>query len=181
MRLSNMEKKQIDAQAATLLSNYGYSTERDDYVNIVDFVQKLGYTVGNAQLDDSEDGFLAIQASDIAKDGNGTSNDKIIGVNAKRSFDWKRFIIAHEFAHSNLHYKAGNPTYLHRENTKGKSSEENDADYFAAALLMPKESFRRLYNQFKKSGLNETATCLQLAAIFKVPFDSVVRRVEEVA
>lgn len=180
MGLNYMDKKQIEAQATALLKEYGYVFQKDDYVDIVKFVQYLGFIVGNAQLDDSEDGFLAIQASNMAKNGNGTSNDKVIGVNSQRSLEWKRFIIAHEFAHSVLHYKTGE-IYLHRENKKGKGNEENDADYFAAALLMPKESFQRLYNQFREEGLNETAICLQLASIFKVPFDSVPRRINEVS
>lgn len=179
MRLSYMEKKQIDAQVAALLEEYGYNLGEDDYVNIVDFVQHLGFVVGNAKLDDEEDGFLAIQTSEMAKNGEGMSNDKIIGVNSRRSLDWKRFIIAHEFAHSVLHYKTGE-IYLHRESKKGKDAEENEADYFAAALLMPEKSFVRLYNKFKNDGLSDTAIYLQLASIFKVPFDSVPRRVNEV-
>lgn len=179
MGLNYMEKNQIETQVATLLEGYGYDPKKDDYVNIVDFVQHFGFVVGNAQLDDSEDGFLAIQTSDMAKDGEGMSNDKIIGVNAKRSLDWKRFIIAHEFAHFVLHYKTGE-IYLHRENKKGKDHEENDADYFAAALLMPKESFKRLYGKFKSDGFNDIVICSQLVSIFKVPFDSVTRRISEV-
>lgn len=174
-----MDKKQIETQVTVLLKEYGYVFEKDDYVDIVDFVQHFGFIVGNAKLDDHEDGFLAIQTSDMAKNGNELANDKIIGVNAKRSLDWKRFIIAHEFAHSVLHYKVGE-IYLHRENKKGKDEEENDADYFAAALLMPEESFKRLYRQFKEAGSNETAICLQLSTIFKVPLDSVSRRISEV-
>lgn len=175
-----MDKNQIETQATALLTGYGYRPDRDDYVNIVGFVRHFGFVVGNAKLDDTEDGFLAIQTSAMAKDGNdGMSNDKIIGVNAKRSLEWKRFIIAHEFAHSVLHYKTGE-VYLHRENKKGKAQEENDADYFAAALLMPKESFKRLFDLLDKAGLNKTAICLQLATIFKVPLDSVSRRIDEV-
>jgi len=124
-----MEKNKIETQVTTLLKEYGYLFDKDDYVDIVDFVQHFGFIVGNAQLCDGEDGFLAIQASNMAKDEADISNDKIIGVNSKRSLDWKRFIIAHEFAHSVLHYKTGE-IYLHRENKKGKDDEENDADYF---------------------------------------------------
>lgn len=175
-----MEKKhEISKQVTTLLTEYGYNFEKDDYVNIIDFVHTLGFVVGNAKLDDKEDGFLLIQPSEIMKNVNGLSNDKIIGVNEKRSLEWKRFIIAHEFAHSVLHYKAGK-TYLHRENKKGKGDDENEADYFAAALLMPEKSFSRVYSQLQKNGLNQNAICMQLAAIFKVPFDSASRRIEEV-
>ena len=178
-KLSIMEKRMIERQVTALLEEYGYDFAKDDYVDIVDFVQQLGFSVGNAKLADSEDGFLAIQSSDVAKNNIGEFGDKIIGVNSARSFDWKRFIIAHEFGHSILHYKTGE-VYLHRENKKGKDSEENDADYFAAALLMPKASFRRLYRHLESAGLNTTAICLKLASIFKVPLDSVTRRVNEV-
>lgn len=165
----------MEMQVRALLQVYGYQPEKDDYVDIMNFVQTLGFTVGNVKLNDAEDGFLAIQHSDKAKN----TDDRIIGVNDNRSLVWKRFIIAHEFAHFVLHYKSGE-AYLHRENKKGKDDEENAADYFAAALLMPKESFARLYKQFEDSGLNKNAICLQLASIFKVPLDSVVRRVDEV-
>lgn len=175
-----MDKKKIEAQVTALLKEYGYEFDKDDYVNIVEFVQRLGFVVGNAQLDDAEDGFLAIQASSMAKNKNGVSSDKIIGVNSKRSLEWKRFIIAHEFAHSVLHYNNTGTIYLRRENKKGKDSEENEADYFAAALLMPEKAFKRLYNQFNQNALSKTAICLQLSAIFKVPFDSVSRRIDEV-
>ena len=174
-----MEENQIERQVTTLLGEYGYDPDKNDYVNIVDFVQHLGFVVGNAKLDDSEDGFLAIQTSDMSKERYGILNDKMIGVNAKRSLDWKRFIIAHEFAHSVLHYKTG-ALYLRRENKKGRNDEENDADYFAAALLMPKKSFKRLYTKFKNDGLNDSAINLHLASIFKVPLDSVPRRIREV-
>ena len=174
-----MDIRRIETQVTSLLREYGYVFEKDDYVDIVDFVQNRGFIVGNAQLDDTDDGFLAIQSSSMAKNGTHIANDKIIGVNSKRSLAWKRFIIAHEFAHSVLHYQAGE-IYLHRENKKGKDEEENAADYFAAALLMPKESFMRLYEKLKNEGLNQTAICLQLASIYKVPFDSVSRRISEV-
>lgn len=45
---------------------------------------------------------------------------------------------------------------------------------------MPKESFKRVYDQFKNSGLNRNATCLQLTFIFKVPLESASRRIDVV-
>lgn len=174
-----MDKRAIETQVSALLKAYGYVPDKNSYVDIVDFVRKWGFVVGNAKLDDQEDGFLVIHASKTAQNDKDTPNDKIIGVNANRSLNWKRFIIAHEFAHSILHYKAGE-IYLHRENKKGKDNEENEADYFAAAVLMPEDSFRRIYTQLEENGLNKAAACLQLATIFKVPLDSVFRRVDEV-
>lgn len=167
-----MEKKVIEGKVAELLYQYGYRQDKDNYVDIVDFVQKKGFSVGNALLPDSEDGFLAIQP-------NGNTNEKIIGVNAGRPIEFKRFIIAHEFAHSVLHYKDGQ-VFLHRENKKGKDDEENDADYFAAALLMPFQSFKRVYEQLKVAELSDKTICLNLAVTYGVPCESVARRIEEI-
>lgn len=175
MSTINLKRKsEIEEQVTGLLKEYGYSFEKNDYVNIVNFVKNLGFVVGNAELADNEDGFLMIRPQN-----KNTEEDKIIGVNVDRTFEWKRFIIAHELGHSILHCLAGKP-YFHRENIKGKDESENEADYFAAALLMPKDSFKRLYNQLKNEGLNDTAVSMKLASVFKVPSESVCRRMGEV-
>lgn len=169
-----MEKSDIEKNAEIMLERYGYSQSSDNYLDIVDFVRKLGFSVGNAELEENDDGFLIVQPNGI--DG---LNDRIIGVNSKRSYEFKRFIIAHEFAHFILHYSGGS-AYLHRENKKGKNEEENEADFFAATLLMPKESFLREYNNLKESGLENNAIGVQLASIYKVPLESALRRISEV-
>ena len=97
MGLNFMEKKVIEEKVTSLLSQHGYNPKSDNYVDIVDLVKKEGFSVGNALLSDSDDGFLAIRPTE-------SNYDKIIGVNANRSIELKRFIIAHEFAHSVLHY-----------------------------------------------------------------------------
>lgn len=173
-----MEKVAIENKVSALLEQYGYSFDHDTDVNIVDFTRKLGFIVGNAELSDNEDGFLAIQPHPSEKNvGSGTR--KIIGVNANRPLDLKRFIIAHEFAHWVLHYQDGQ-VFLHRENKKGKNSEENDADYFAAALLMPMASFSRVYSELKSKDLSRSVICSQLASKFKTPEESVSRRIDEI-
>lgn len=175
MELNYMEKKNIEEKITDLLSQYGYNLISDDHIDIVNFVKKNGFSVGNALLPDSEDGFLAIRPDSKAKD----NVEKIIGVNVNRSLELKRFIVAHEFAHSVLHYR-DEQIFLHRENKKGKDGEENDADYFAAALLMPQKSFKRTYQQYKNEGLSDNLIYLKLAAIYKTPLESVLRRISEV-
>lgn len=176
-RVNDMNKKEIENIVSVLLEQYGYDEEKDDYLDIVAFTRSLGFNVINAEQPEEEDGFIVIRP-DPTQDDDGFG-DKIIVVNDKRSFEWKRFIIAHEFAHSMLHYQVGS-LYLHRENKKGKSAEENEADYFAAALLMPRISFARNYKRLQKKGLPENPLLFQLASIYKVPFESVSRRVNEV-
>ena len=178
MELDYMEKVAIENKVSTLLAQYGYSFDHDTDVDIVDFTRRLGFIVGNAELPDNEDGFLAIQPQDPEKNGDVVTR-KIIGVNVKRPLDLKRFIIAHEFAHWVLHYQDGQ-VFLHRENKKGKNNEENDADYFAAALLMPKASFTRVYSELKSQNLSKSVICSQLASTFKAPLESISRRIDEI-
>ena len=166
--INSSERLKIENDVDSLLKQSGYSEDTDSYVDIVDFAHHYGFDVVNADLDEKDDGFIAI-----------TSNLKLIAVNSKSSLEWKRFVIAHEFAHSILHYKQGDSAYLHRENVKGKNEAENEADYFAAALLMPKNSFRKEYEKLKNMNLSENTICMQLSSIFKVPLESVSRRILE--
>lgn len=174
MELSFMKKREIEARVTDLLTQYGYVSERDTYLDVVDFAQKRGFVVGNAELPEGEDGFLAIQPGTFKKDGT-----KIIGVNVNRSLEWKRFIIAHELAHSVLHYREGE-IYLHRESRKGKNSDENDADYFAAALLMPEGSFSRMHRSLNDGSRDRSTICSELSKIYRVPFESASRRIDEI-
>lgn len=162
-------RTRIDTDVPSFLNQFKYIDGTDSYVDIVDFVHQHGFTVVNADLGEKDDGFIAI-----------TSDFKLIAVNAKRSLEWKRFIIAHEFGHYVLHpVKGKDYLYRKRENVKGKNETENAADYFAAALLMPVKSFREEYKKLKKKNLSENAICMQLSSIFKVPLESVARRIQE--
>lgn len=174
---ANIDKNVIEKWASTLLDNYGYSQEKDDYVNIIDFVKKLGFIVGNAWMSDDEDGFLIVYPEGSLCDAPYLPNDKIIGVNETRTLNFKRFVIAYEFAHYVLHYKMGE-IYSHFESRKEKSPLENETDYFAASLLMPRGSFKRLYKNLNDKGLNRNLICLQLSSIFKVPAESVSKRID---
>lgn len=176
-KVNDMKKSEIEKLVSGLLKQYGYNEKEDDYLDIVTFTRSLGFNVGNAKLDANEDGFIMIRPSSAEREDD--LGDKVIAVNRDRTFDWKRFIIAHEFAHSVLHYKVGD-LYLHRENKKGKNETENDADYFAAALLMPRISFSRKCEELKKTGLSGNALSMQLASTYKVPLESASRRIHEV-
>lgn len=180
MELSFEEKQFIERQVNSFLEQYGYFPETDTYVDIVNLVKKFGFVVGNTELDPLEDGFIIIQShkGDSLVQRSFNSN-KVIGVNSNRSLDWKRFIIAHEFAHSVLHYN-GEDIFLHRESKKGRNNQENAADYFAAALLMPKDSFIRVYRNLVNFDYSPNTICYRLAAIYKVPYDSARRRIDEI-
>ena len=174
MGLTSMEKSLIDKKVNALLRQYGYKPRRERTIDdIVVFVKRFGFIVLNADLDESEDGFL------LARPGEAP----VIGVNSRRSLDRCRFIVAHEFAHYNLHYDGDvehNKHYWHRENKKGKTEEEQDADYFAAALLMPEKRFKRDCKRLKRNKLDQMTVSLILSDEYQVPLESAYRRISEV-
>lgn len=178
MELSAMEKREIEKKVEQLLVDYGYYQEEGGYFDIVRFARSHGFFVGIGSLEDSEDGYLIMQPNSAGTIRDNGYGEKVIVVNKDRPAPYNRFVVAHELGHSFLHYK-GEKVYLHREHRKGKSEEENDADYFAAALLMPREAFRRSYQKLADRGVPVKDRHIRLAAEYRVPVESARRRIEE--
>lgn len=175
--LNDMEKTVIEQKTEELLKQVNYT---DGEVDVIAVAKSLGFVVGNAVLEDDMDGFVIVQAgkNEILK----IKTDKLIGVNSSRDLGFKRFIIAHEIAHYILHYSSEsvNGMYAHRDHRKGRSDKENDADYFAANLLMPKDAFKKKYNELKDKELQLNDMLLLLASYFSVPLESAKRRIQEI-
>ena len=72
-----------------------------------------------------------------------------------------------------------NGMYAHREHKKGKNEIENEADFFAANLLMPRKKFKNKYNELKKKDLSTDEIILLLADKFTVTQLMTKRRFEE--
>ena len=137
--LKSMQKADLEQKATALLQQYGYDFAIDDYINIVDFARKYGFTLVKARLSSNKDGFLAIRSG---------VPGKIIGVNARRSVEEKRFIIARGFARAELQY-TDKKIVLHREHRLAADEKDCNVSYLAGALLMPAESLKRMYLQLK--------------------------------
>lgn len=125
------------------------------------------------------DGFIIVQ--DDAKEILGIETNKLIGVNSTRNLEWKRFTIAHELAHYVLHCpeQKSKGMYAHRDHRKGKGLTENEADFFAANLLMPRKKFTDKFNEFKDKALEKEDIILLLAKRFVVTPIMVERRFKE--
>lgn len=165
--LSKMEKREIERKAKEVLIEFGYNPEKDDYVDAVRLAKSVGFKVGESdKLSDDEDGFIVVSPDESLR---------VIGINHFRNFAEKRFIVIHELAHYFLHKETLKKQVMLREHKKGKNTKENDADYFAACVLMPSESFCR---QAKKYSSEERVE--RLERMFLVPTESVVRRLSEV-
>ena len=180
--MNRMQKTKIEENSMECLQEQlkDYSGE----IDVVDLAGKMGFQVGLAVMSDNEDGFIIIDdTTDSIQKMTGIKTDKLIGVNAKRNLQEKRFIIAHELGHYRLHYKdeVSDGMYAHRENRKGKDDKENEADFFAACLLMPQEIFKEKYMNWKAKDLAEDDIITLLQKHFNVPKESVERRITEVA
>lgn len=173
-----MNKTSIEEKALQTMEKAGYE-DNEDAIDVIEIAKQLGFEVGNAVLNDDIDGFILVEEgkSEIL----GIRTDKLIGVNSTRSLAWKRFIIAHEIAHYILQYskQKNNGMFAHRDHRKGKNEKENEADFFAANLLMPREKFKKKFIEFKEKGLSLDEIVVLLADKFAVTQLMAERRIGE--
>lgn len=174
-RLNIMEKHIIEQRADRVLEAYGYIDGDNHcvYVDSVRLARFFGFEVReSSELSATEDGYITVSED---------ATERNIIVNDNRSIETKRFIITHELAHFLLHYQKNGKFFKHRENVKGKNSEENDADYFAACLLMPKKNFESQYNLLRKNkDFSYERIINELQLKFGTPRESIERRINEV-
>lgn len=173
-----MEKIEIETKVTEILQKNPYAI-KDTFVDVLKLAQGLDFVVGNAKLQQNEDGFIIVDPS--RNELFGYKTQKVIGVNSSRDFPTKRFIIAHELGHFVFNAKEGK-LFANREhkNIKGRSEKENKIDYFAACLLMPKDLFVNKVKELKESGYKDNKLIEILSDMFIVPVESARRRIEEV-
>ena len=173
-----MEKTRIEQKANEILNQYNIDAENG--VDIVELCKRIGFSIFLINnMKETDDGFIIVNNDVDALPGFETN--KIIAINAKRSYEEKRFIIAHELGHYVLR-RQGQNIIASRENRHGRSSDENDVDFFAACVLMPKDSFVARYNEYKSAKEhfeNVLDIAGRLAKHFGVPMRSAARRMEE--
>ena len=173
-----MDNNNIENSVNNLFKEINYNIDKCP-VDVINIAQKLGFVVGNAILNEEDDGFIIIEEG--KNEIMGINTDKLIGVNSARSLEWKRFIIAHEIGHYILDYKQKNlkGLYAHRDHKKGHNVSENEIDFFAANLLMPRDSFTNKYNIIKQIFSDNTDIINALANTFIVTVNMAERRIKE--
>lgn len=171
-----MEKYEIEQKAEEFLKKY-FDWE-SLYVPIIDIARKLGFVVRNMKLEDEYDGVLAMDPK--AETVLDLKTNKFIGVNSNRSNEFKRFIVAHELGHYVLD-DSGTRKFAHRVKAHGKPEQEQDVDYFAACVLMPRPLVNSLFilckNNPEKMSIGQIA--MYMAHLMHVPEESMVRRLVE--
>lgn len=173
-----MDVSKIEKSVKDTLRLAGY-TISEGSVDVIDVAKRLGFVVGNAVLNKEDDGFIVVEEG--RKEIMGIKTDKLIGVNSDRSLEWKRFIIAHELGHYVLHFKEKNlqGLYANRDHKSGHNELENEVDFFAASLLMPRESFENKYKEIKQVYKNDKEIVEALSKHFVVTIRMTERRIEE--
>lgn len=86
-----MEKLEMEKVISGLLTVNGCDPERDTYIDITRLSCRLGFKVVNAELKKDEEGFIVIAPSYVNLESN--FGNKVIVINNKMGFKWKRFII----------------------------------------------------------------------------------------
>lgn len=172
--LTKERQLEIENVVNSLLKQNGYDENKDTSFDIVELISNLGFNIGNAKLEDNEDGLIIIR--DRTYPRTDKLGDKVIAMNRYRSVEAKRFIIAHEFAFYILRYK-GEEFFLHDMLIDKNDTKDFDIEYFALALLMPQKSFIHTKNKLEKDGLMGNALILQLATIYNVTISDVSERI----
>lgn len=174
-----MDEPLIEKKATEIIRQDDY-VDNSDTIDIIKIAKRLGFVVGNAVLnDDDDDGFIVVD--ERRKEIFGIKTDRLIGVNSSKSLEWKRFIIAHEIGHYILHYSVEKDggMFAHREHRKGKNDVENEADFFAANLLMPRDKYIDAFNELKNNGIALEEMITLLAKRFVVTQEMASRRLKE--
>lgn len=171
-----MNRKYIEEKAGSILKQIGCEGRRPD---IFDIAESLGFTIGNALLVSQDEGFLLID--DTKKhiwQVTGVFTDRIIGVRVNLDLQQKLFVIACELGHYVLHCQNGGAFYAHHKNKENEK--ENEDAYFARCLLMPRERFKKEYDDFKDKGLSENEIITLLCGHFSVSGENAKIRIKEV-
>ena len=170
--MTDERKREIEAEADRIIETHNLQTPG---FNLAKFLTGFeGFMLGMQDLDDDTTGMLLVNDSEYIK---GTETNRLIVVNRsiretapdRETFIRKRrFIVAHEYGHFILHKKADEKLFAHRDHSKRNSPQEEEADYFARCLLMPRALVKKFVDmeEVKETNWNEWADLI--ARVFNV-------------
>lgn len=134
--------KKIEEKTAQILSELGINELPIPIKKVADFI---GVQIHSYDLGENISGVLVIK------------NDQgIIGVNPTESSVRQRFTIAHELGHYVLHKNSNESIFVDkdfgvlfrkRDSSTGEYKREQEANSFAASILMPKEMLEKQIKQ----------------------------------
>lgn len=152
--MNNAKIAEIEQTAAETLTDFGLCPDENSIkaLDIVHIANSLGFSIYNGEMPIDENALVIIQARPVKIfDKNNTG--KIIALRHTIGVPGKRFLIAHGLGHFALNHYSKYLPFRHFECAKPdvKNIADSEANYFAAALLMPKEMFTQDYAKLQKS------------------------------
>lgn len=135
--LTKERMAEIEAQATNIRDEYNLGTSLD----LIEFLtEQQGYEIQLRQINDNTTGLLFINELEKVEQSD-SHNVIVINANLLKDSLFKqkrRFICAHEYGHAVLH-KGNAQVFARRDTNEKNSKEEQEAEYFAYCLLLPKE------------------------------------------
>lgn len=144
--------------------------------------ERENFQIGLQPMEKNTMGVLLIDDNQFVS---GTKTHKLIAINSELANEEnfakrRRFIIAHEYAHSVLHKKQGEVQYAHRDTDKRDKPIEKEADFFARCLLMPKMMITQFLNIDVVKNMNFDEKVLLISRLFAVTPKKAIERLIEV-
>jgi Zn-dependent peptidase ImmA (M78 family) len=163
----------IEQKADELLQACGINSPP---VPVNEIVSHLGLQVDGDNLGEGISGILVIE------NGKGT-----IGYNRKDNVKRQRFTIAHEAGHFVFHRQLESEVFIDRDfivkyrsekdYTDLEARQEQEANIFAAALLMPRDMLKREFEKEEYANLKEVAFIEKMAQVFDVSSQAMTYRI----
>lgn len=173
-------RKEIEQNVNNIISSYGLGMPGFDLTKFL--IKQYDFRIGVQNFDKNTTGVLLVDDDNLIP---GTNTHKFISVNKDLGVDdsyvynlKKRFIIAHEFAHYELH-KENHVQFAHRDTDKKDTPQEREADYFARCLLMPENLVSGVLNV---DGIKEQSLCDKaniISRLFAVTTNKAKIRIDE--
>ena len=142
---------------------------------------KEGYEIVLQNMDDDTTGLIIINDKEKIE---GTEFNKLIAINSSLQNDpnyiqRRRFIVAHEYAHSQLH-KRDSVLFAHRDTQKRETEAEQEADFFARCLLMPRNLVNEVLGSEEAKQLSDSGKIAYISKIFNVTEKKARQRLKEI-
>ena len=152
-------------------------TEQKIPVDIFETATALGFDVRGAAFESKLEGILVVNES--VEKIYGFNSNKLIAYNCAKDIYSKKFIVAHELAHyinekKNAFDKKIVVAARDHSDSYSENKKEQQMDYIAAALLIPKNS---LFDFLQK---HPNAKKEQIAMQYKVSNELAERRLDEI-
>ena len=165
-RKKEIRIKADDFRRSCKVSNYGI-------IDLFHECERLRYKLIRYPLGEGQDLGFALKRD----------NDIVIFTNTSSRLSREIFTLAHELGHVILHLDNAASFIDNSVTTSGRTTDsiEQEANYFAASLLMPDDEVRKFFDleleDYKKNGLS-AMDIARLMSEFNVSFDMALNRLE---